>query len=152
MVKRQMTRFIIPALAVLLFALPVYAETSLEYAKIGQKIFPAFQCSIAAEHAKKPDAQKRLFTLGVESGRVFLKAVQQGKVKREDISKTVAIAVTMRLKGPSIDFMLGSMWEAALEHYYKKLTENCDSCVSDDGLKKMKGENNYRVQNCEFLK
>lgn len=148
----QMTRLIIPLLVALLFALPVYAETSLEYAKIGQKVFPAFQCSIAAEHAKKPDAQKRLFFLGLESGRVFLEALQQGKVKREDISKTVAIAVTMRLKGPSIDFMLGRVWENATDYYYEKLTENCDSCVSDDGLKRMKGENNYREQNCEFLK
>lgn len=138
--------------ALVINATPVKAETSLEYAKLGQKIFPAFLCSIAAGHAQKTEAQQRLFMVGYESGMVFLDALQQGKVKREDISKTVAVAVTLSLKGPSIDFMLGRVWETAASHYYDELKENCDSCASDEALRRIKGADNYRKQNCEFMK
>jgi hypothetical protein len=135
----------------LIGALPAAAQTSMEYAKMGQKIWPAFQCSIAAEHIGDNDEQKRLWTLAHESGKAFLNAANEGKVKRADIRETVAIAVTMRMRGPSVDFVMGSVWEAAANKYYDELGKECENCASDDELKKIHGKINYGNQNCALL-
>lgn len=147
-----MIRIIIVTLVALLFATPANAETSLEYAKLSQKIFAAFQCSIAARDANKHDARKRLFTLGLESGKVFLEALQQGKIDKKDVGNTVAMGVLASLAGPSNDFIMGRLWESAIKNYYDKSTENCERCSFDEELKVMKGNSYYRDKNCEFLK
>ena len=127
-------------------------KTSIEFAKIGSKAVSAFMCSISAEHSENPEEQGRLFMLGFNSAKEFLEAAQTEKVNRKDINSNIAIMFTMRMRGPSVDFIIGRLWEAVTEHYYDELTKDCDSCISDKELKKMKGEAAYREQNCQFLK
>jgi hypothetical protein len=106
-------------------------------------------CSTAAENSGE---QERLFMLGFNSAKGFLEAVLAEKVNRKDISSNIAIMLTMRMRGPSVDFIIDRLWETVTEHYYDELTKDCDSCISDKELKKMKGETAYREQNCQFLK
>ena len=127
------------------------AETSSEYAKLGQKIYPAFQCAIAAEHMKDREAQGRLFKLGYESGKMFLEAVYAGKVDEKDISSRIPVVFTMSMEGPSVDFMLGRFWELVVADYSGEFFETCPSCLRDDELKERKATTQFRKMNCDFL-
>ena len=57
-----------------------HAETSAEYAKFGQKIWPAFTCALAAEKMNNNKANARFFKLGYDSGKTFLEAFIAGKI------------------------------------------------------------------------
>ena len=129
-----------------------HAETSAEYAMMGKKIWPSFICAVAAGILKDEEATKRLFNVGYEGGKKFIEALRDNKVTREDVSSSVAVAVTLRLKGPNSDFMLGSIWDGASGSFYDEMSEKCKLCISDDELKRMWVTNRYREMNCDFIK
>jgi len=133
------------------FSSSAHAQTSAEYVKMGQRIWPAFECAVAAGRAGNPEAQERLFKLGYDYGRAFIAALSEGKIDRSDIRSSIAIGTTLRLQGPSADFMLGRIWEGVVDEYYRKATDKCPECGTDADLMKMNAENRYREMNCTFL-
>ena len=128
-----------------------HAETSAEYAKLGQKIWPAYICAIAAEKMNDKEAHARLFKLAYDSGKTFLEAFIAGKIDKKDIQSRVAVAVTFRMQGPSIDFILGRIFEGAAEDYSDKIYDSCPLCLTDDDLAKMHATTDFRKMNCELL-
>jgi len=138
--------------SLLFFSAPAGAESSNEYAQMGQKVWPAYSCSIAAELANKTEEAKRLFTVGYNNGITFLNALKEGKVKREDVSSRVAMGLLLRLDGMSSDFIMGRNWEAASENFYDEMNQNCEGCILDDQRTQIYAENLFRKGNCVFLK
>jgi hypothetical protein len=69
------------------------AQTSKEYAVMGEKAYKAFRCSALAslagdKFAGNKDEQHRLFQLGYEEGKTFIEALRNGKIEGEDVRST----------------------------------------------------------------
>lgn len=133
------------------------AETNGRSAAI---LFTAWTCSVFAELKGDADEQRRLFDLGYGSGQGFLDALAAGKVSREDIRANVPLAVSMRLGGPSPDFILGQIFEAAAEDAYDKVVKFAydgialapSDYVFDDDLKASKAATHYLQANCSLIR
>jgi hypothetical protein len=138
--------------ATLILSQSAVAETSKEYALLGKKVVSAFMCSATARAVEKTESAERLFKLGHESAKVFLEAANSGKINSEDIRSTVPMIVTMRMRGPSIDFIAGTFWEGTVANLYEKFGRDCEDCILDDELKAMWMGDQYRSMNCELLK
>jgi hypothetical protein len=141
--------------AMMLLASPVAAadKSSLKYAQLGDKAYAQFQCAaIASFLDDKKSEQGRLFMAGLEGGREFLKAARDGKVEKDDIHSNLPLSFFLRLRGPSIDFILGSVWEAAVFYASEDMIKvDCPECTVVNTLGRMKLERAFRVRNCEFL-
>lgn len=137
------------AIAVLLFAAPgAGAQESAEYARAGREAWSGFQCSIFASYAKEGDEeQARLFQYGYERGQFFLEAANEGKIEGADINSNVPIGITMRMQGPSLEFILGRIFEAAADDAADKVYEND---ARDDFLV-MQARNLYTERNCGLI-
>src|SRR4051794_25755725 len=59
------------------------AQTSQEYAAKGPRLWAAFECASLAVVTGNAAQNQRLFKLGYEQGKIFLNALQSGKVKKE---------------------------------------------------------------------
>jgi hypothetical protein len=127
------------------------AQSSLDYAKMGQSVMPAFECSLAAKDMGDKKEQERLFKLGYSNGQKFIQSVIDGKVKRSDASSSVATGFLLVMEGPSIDFMLGRAFAVVTHHYVDSLSKNCDSCLLDEELRTMKAETSFREMNCALI-
>ncbi len=63
---------------------------------------------------------KKLFEIGLHSGRKFLAAVEAKTISPTDIQGTVPFIVVATAQGPSHDFILGRIWETASQDAYEK--------------------------------
>ena len=129
----------------------VHAETSAEYVLMGQKIWPAFTCSVAASILKDHEAQQRLFKLGYEGGKKFIGAIQENKVTEEELrSSGIGVNVLLSLSGPTPDFVMGTIWSQAADHFYDEISEECTSCMTGE-IRRMWVEKRYRDMNCDVI-
>ena len=88
------------ALAVALLPTESRGETSQEYAAMGRNLWSAFECAVLAGVANDGEEHQRLFSVGIEKGRIFLTALQAGKITREDFKNAVPLVVVGLLDGP----------------------------------------------------
>ena len=146
-----MKRVFLTALLCLAVSTLAQAETSAEYAKLGQKIWPAFKCALAADKMRDEEAQARFFVLGYESGKTFLDAAFAGEVDEKDIRSTIPVAITLRMQGPSADFILGTIWEGVVSDYLGEFYDACERCLTDDELAALTATTEFREMNCALL-
>ncbi len=66
-----------------------------------------------AKAKDEPEEAQRLFEFGVDTGRGFVQAARDGEMSQEDFQQSVPLGVSMRLGGPSDDFMIGRIYESA---------------------------------------
>jgi hypothetical protein len=105
------------------FALPLFllypviaqAETSRELAQKARVSWSAFECAVFAEKRNKPEDQERLFKLGYVNGVAFIEALKANKIAAEDFSSTIPIGFSLRLGGPSVDFIVGRVFEGVAD-------------------------------------
>jgi hypothetical protein len=139
--------------ATLAQAPPVTAESSL-------LMWSAFECSVLARMAERPKEQERLFNLGYETGKRFIDAAKAKKFTEEELRSKVPIGVLYNLGGPTTDFTLGVLYAAAEEeasdNVVKKdangLIQSADKWVTDDTLRKARGEAQFSSRNCSLIK
>lgn len=128
----------------LLFSVnPVFALTSHEYASMGKASWSAFECAVLAEKSNKTKEQERLFRYGYKQGKLFLDAIRLKKIKPDDISKDVPVYFPMLLSGPSIDFMLGRVYEFIVGLVYKQLPSTKETASVAEGL--------FWEKNCQLI-
>jgi hypothetical protein len=123
------------------------AQTSHEYALMGQKLWATFECSQWASYADDKDEEVRLFKLGYGQGREFVEAAWSNKLNRQDLSD-IDIApseVQNGLDGPSVDFVLGRIYEKA----YHKVSNLVPSDSVSEG--KAFSQQRLREKNCRLL-
>lgn len=137
--------------AILGLSRSAYAEASKDYAIHGKQIVSAFMCSAVAGELKNKEEANRLFKLGYESGKFFLEAVNTGKVQNEDIDSIVPMIVTLRMRGPSIDFILGTIWDGTVSSFFDERDRKCEDCILDAARNTMWMGDKYRSMNCELL-
>lgn len=149
----RIIRFHTTALAVaisLLFMNFSHAESSEEYAVIAKSVWSAFECTALADKSKNIKEQERLFEYGYKHGLIFLKALQAGKIKREDLSKEAPIMMLLLLQGPTPDFMLGRVFDGALESALKNIYKTGDKFNSDEEQERI-AKNEFWKRNCKLL-
>ncbi|MCG7868778.1 MAG: hypothetical protein JAY74_20705 [Candidatus Thiodiazotropha taylori] len=117
---------------------------------MGKATWGAFVCSVLAEESIQPDEQRRLFMYGYAKGLVFIEAIQAEKVKREDLTKGIPIMMLLLLQGPTPDFILGRVFEAALDSALEDVYKTGEHFNSDEMVKTI-AKNKYWKQNCQLI-
>ncbi|MBS4050768.1 MAG: hypothetical protein KGZ69_06155 [Methylomonas sp.] len=129
---------------------PVFAESSSEYAQMGMAAWSAFKCSALAEKSNNPQDQERLFKYGYAQGLKFIDAIRSEKVKREDLSTGVPMMMLLLLQGPTPDFMLGRVFEGALDSATNDVFKTGDQFNSDE-MQEIIAKNKFWKQNCQLI-
>lgn len=124
----------------------------------GLVVWSAFSCATFAELSGDVPEQKRLFDLGVSTGRSFLARIEKGTVPAAERQET-PIGVLLRLGGPSVDFILGRIFEGAVDDANDKVVKEDSSGLpildpskwAAGELKLMRAELKYRGSNCALI-
>ena len=141
---------VVSLVAGLIIGKPAFAASSTEYAAMGKAAWSSFECSALAEKSKQPNEQERLFKYGYAKGLEFIEAIQAEKVKREDLSKGTPLMMLLLLQGPTPDFMLGRVFEGALDSALEDVYKTGEQFNSDE-MQKTIAENKFWNQNCQLI-
>lgn len=125
-------------------------KTSEEYAALSRRSWSAFECSALALIAGNTNEQRRLFTLGYESGKEFIEAVRAGKVEDHHARQHAPIGMLLKMEGPTADFMLGRIWEAAFKNATKEAYDSYAK-YSNESLRTQIARSEFERQNCALL-
>ena len=117
---------------------------------MGSQAWSAFECSILALKSNNRKEQERLFKYGYKQGKIFITALKEGKILKEDLEAEVPIILILLLEGPSTDFMLGRIFENALDSALKKLYEANGQMKSKAFIESI-AEISYRKCNCQIV-
>jgi hypothetical protein len=119
----------------------------------------AFLCSTYAEMIGESNEQMRLFELGVKSARAYIEGVKS-KTISENTVKDIPLLFSVRLGGPSTDFMVGRVFEGTANHAYDKVVKEDVSGfpITDPAkwakgeLKTLRAQNLFRSGNCKLIR
>ena len=125
------------------------ASDSASLAKMGRAAWVAFECSSLASVMEKPKDQERLFLTGYDQGKIFLNAMQSGRVTQGDLDANTPSGFLMVAQGPSIDFILGRVFASAQHNALKDVITQ-DTVLSKD-LKQGLASYKYTSGNCDLI-
>lgn len=128
----------------------VFNMSSKEYAVMGREIWNVIQCSSWASINNDVKEQERLFSFGYEKGQKFLGALKAEKIKQDDVSSEVPIGVTMLLQGPTEEFILGRIFEAAQEEALDEVFKTGDELNSYE-MQKIIAADKFHDGNCQLV-
>ncbi|GJL87146.1 MAG: hypothetical protein DHS20C03_08550 [Minwuia thermotolerans] len=126
-----------------------FAEQASKY-EAGSRLF-GLETDASAEQALESDAQSRLFDLGTDAGRLFINGALDGSISKESIERSAPVAFVWRMQGPSPDFMLGRIFEAAMEEASNEIQRACSECPIGSGSYGIAAGKLYNKANCELL-
>ena len=108
--------------ALFLAAFPtiLLGQTSEEYAAMGRELWAAFECGALVRYAEE---SRRLYNLGYDQGKTLLDAFRAGKVDQQARSKLPIPVLLMLDGGPTVDFILGRIFESAMQDTSRQLFE-----------------------------
>ena len=127
------------------------AESSKEYALMGKSTWSAFECSVLAGKIGNTKEQERLFLFGYEEGLKFINALKSNKIKRKDLSSEIPMAMKWSLQGPTSDFMLGRVFEVAMEYALKDVYKT-DNNTYDVDMQKTIAKHKFSKSNCSLIR
>lgn len=133
-------------LALLVAPVVSLAQSSKEFAQMGQATWSAYKCSTLAALGSDQKEQERLFKMGYDNGKRFFAALDAKKLQPADMESEVPIAIITLMGGPTADFMLGRIFEAAIDNAAK------DVLNPDRSLQKTLAQSKFASQNCGLLK
>jgi hypothetical protein len=102
-----------------------------------------------ADMTGKKDEAERLCNVAIRAGRQFLEALTKGRLSEAEVNSRVPIGITLKLGGPSIDFMLGRIYEGATNAAYDGIVKEEENglplqkCIDDKDRRRMKAEGKY---------
>ena len=133
-----------------LAATAAQAQGSRELAALGLATWSAFECSTLAAQTKNAMEQERLFLYGYRQGQTFIEAVRAGKIDRKDLSSEVPMGVMLLLEGPTVDFILGRIYENAQENALKDVLTT-EQRLNPDEVQTMLAQGKFRRANCGLI-
>jgi hypothetical protein len=89
---------------------------------LGRVMWSAFPCATYAEMSEDLAEQERLFEVGYEAGRAFLTSVEEGTISDEELQRSPTV-VLLLLGGPTIDFILGRIFQSAADNAYDNVVK-----------------------------
>lgn len=150
MLKTGILKFVAAAFATLAFASASAADDADRYRLMAQSAWSAFQCSVLAEKAQHMAEQKRLFDFGYMQGMKFIAALQSGTTKPEDVADGAPFSMLILVQGPSADFALGRIFEAALRAALEDVfasAEAYDSAAMQESI----ATREFMKRNCRLI-
>ena len=129
-------------------------------ARAAQVMWNGWVCSIYAELKGDATEQERLFTLGYEKGQQFVEAAAAGNITPEEGRTMIPMVVGMLMAGPTHEFILGRIFEAAAGQGFEDVVaedasgmpvEPADH-VHDEGLRVLIATERYARSNCELIR
>lgn len=150
MIRTGVLKLLVSAFLVLAFAQPSAADDRHRYRLMAQSAWSAFQCSVLAEKAQHMGEQKRLFDFGYAQGQKFIAALQSGTTKPEDVADAAPFSMLVLIQGPSADFALGRMFEAALRAALEDVfasAEAYDSAAMQESI----ATREFMKRNCRLI-
>lgn len=127
-----------------------FAQTSKVYAGMARATWAAFECTALASHTRNGAEQERLFKYGYRTGLSFIAALQAGKIDRKDLSTEAPWLMMLLLQGPTPDFMLGRVYEAAQDAALKNVLHTGGSLNSED-TQRVLAHSEYNSRNCQLI-
>lgn len=126
---------------------------------LARVMWSAFSCAAYAEISGNKQEQERLFKVGFDTGRTFVGGVKN-KTITETEAKDAPIGVLMLMSGPTTDFIIGRIFEAATENSYDKVVKEDSAGLpiidpsewADDKLKVIRAKNKYQSSNCTLIR
>jgi len=88
---------------------------------MGRATWVAFECASLASLLRDAKEHERLFMFGYKQGQFFLGALQGGKITEKDARAQVPIGLALLIQGPTSEFILGRIFEAAQDSALKKV-------------------------------
>lgn len=155
--KRNLS--IVLSLASIFVVIGADGQPAAKTPNLGRVMWSAFSCAAYAEMAGDESEQKRLFNIGYTAGQKFISGIRDTSISEAD-AREAPIGVLMYLSGPSIDFMLGRVFENATQDAFDRIVKmdsggmpilNPLEWVSDEEVKKIKAETKFRNSNCELI-
>lgn len=93
-------------ISILLFSF-TYGQSSKDLAGKGTILWRGYECSELYRFLGDTIKGDTFFNIGFNEGRLFLKAIEDNKITKEDLYQVVPKIIEYILVGPSIDFVLG---------------------------------------------
>ena len=90
-------------------------DVSLRLAKGGRRAWDAFQCAGFAAAMHDKEAFDGVFARGFSTAHLFLDALQKERIKRAHFEREIPSPMRASLEGPSPDFIVGRVYQTALE-------------------------------------
>jgi hypothetical protein len=148
------------AIAVLLIAMWGVTEPQENKPNFGLVMWSAFSCATYAELAKDTHEQQRLVNLGYRAGKKLLVSLKNNTLPETE-RRNLPVGVLMRLGGPSIDFIIGRIYESAGRDAYNQVVKtgiigelltNPSQWLQDDEVRVNRAKNKYQNANCALLR
>ncbi len=138
---------------------PQIALAAEEDAKAAMVMWTAFECGTYAEMSGNSERQAALFERGMTAGRQFFAAIEAGTITEEEQQNNVPFIVRMLAAGPSIDFILGRIFENAMNSAFDDVVKEdmagmplpMEEWLNDDELEKSRAQVLYQRGNCDLL-
>lgn len=125
--------------AIGLSATAALAEPSSDPTKNARIMYSAFECHLYALISDDQASADRLLKMGYDAGMKFLAAVEANEITPKDIDRSVPMGVVARLNGPTHDFIIGRIYEGAI-----------DEARDAPGLETL-ASTKFRQANCDLL-
>lgn len=145
--------------AFLLTLLPQVALAAEEDAQAARFMWIAFECGTYAEMSGDRERQAALFERGMAAGRQFFSAVEAGTITEEEHRKHVPYVVPLLAAGPSVDFVLGRIFESAMNSAYDNVVKKdlaglpvpMERWSADAESKRSRAQLLYERGNCDLF-
>ncbi len=146
-------KHLVLVIALAAFSTSALAEVTPEQKALVEKSllsWTAFECSVLAEQKEDPVEAERLFMLGYDEGMEFLRAIERATEAEEPtliVLLNAPLGFVRRMSGPTNDFRLGRIYEAATENVFDKVFTDMDQTHRWFAAK-----SEFRKRNCSLLK
>jgi hypothetical protein len=155
-----MIRYVLSMIVLIFTFSMLSAESASEDTKpnLGRVMWSAFSCGIYAEMSGNISEQERLFEVGITAGRNFVDGIRNKTITDTEVRKA-PIGVLMRMNGPSTDFIIGRIFEAAAEDAFDRVAkeDSRDFPIydptkwADDELKVIRAKKKYQNSKCILI-
>src|SRR5262245_44987180 len=151
--ERTMHKAVLTFATALLFGLAPLTAAA-QSARDGRVMWSAFECATFAELSGDKKENERLFGIGLKAGRQFVEAVKNGQISPEAVRSEVPIGVTLYLAGPTVDFIIGRIFENATKDAFDAVVErkNGQATITDDEVRKSNAQHRYGEKNCTLIR
>jgi hypothetical protein len=122
-------------------------------------MWSAFSCATFAEMSGDKKEQGRLFELGYETGKIFVDGVRTKTISEAEIEEA-PVGVLWHVAGPTTEFVIGRIFEAAINDAYEKVVKEDSAGLpitdpskwANDELKIIRAKNKYLSSNCALIR